>query len=103
MLGDAIDFLLPDLCSVSGLPRLPAAYRAKWSANVPALLISGTCDLRPFPYRSMGSGSPRGADSARRVPGPPVPSRAARNLTIYSHDVSRNSFPGSRPWPTATT
>lgn len=46
LVGDAINFPLPNLCDAPSLPRLPEAYRDGWTADVPALLISGTFDGR---------------------------------------------------------
>ena len=46
LLGNAIDFPLPDLCDVPGLPRLPETSRAPQRVEVPALLVSGTFDGR---------------------------------------------------------
>ena len=45
-LGDAINFPLPALCALPALPRLPDAYRAPLSSDVPALLVAGTFDGR---------------------------------------------------------
>lgn len=44
--GDAINFPLPALCEVPGLPRLPSAFREPMRSPVEALLISGTFDGR---------------------------------------------------------
>ena len=46
LLGDAINFPLPGLCDLAGLPRLPDSFRATVRSDVPALLISGTFDGR---------------------------------------------------------
>jgi pimeloyl-ACP methyl ester carboxylesterase len=46
LLGGAINFPLPALCETPGLPRLPDAYRAPLSADVPALLVAGAFDGR---------------------------------------------------------
>lgn len=46
ILGNAINFPLPELCELQGLPRLPDAFRAPLTSDVPALLISGTLDGR---------------------------------------------------------
>lgn len=46
VVGDAINFPMPGLCEVPGLPRLPEAYRAPLRSKVPALLVSGTFDGR---------------------------------------------------------
>jgi pimeloyl-ACP methyl ester carboxylesterase len=46
LLGNAINFPLPDLCDVRGLPRLSDAYRSPVNSDVRALLISGTFDGR---------------------------------------------------------
>lgn len=53
VLGSAINFPLPDLCDVPGLPRLPDAYRAPFTSNVSALLISGTFDGRTPPQNAV--------------------------------------------------
>jgi len=45
-LGDAINFPLPGLCAVPGLPRLDDAYRAPAAIDTPALLVAGTFDGR---------------------------------------------------------
>ncbi|MEO7522051.1 MAG: alpha/beta fold hydrolase [Gemmatimonas sp.] len=62
LLGDAINFPLPDLCDVPGLPRLPDTYRANWTADVPTLLISGTFDGRTPVQNAVDAGRnlPRG-------------------------------------------
>jgi len=49
LLGDAINFPLPELCDVAGLPRLPDAFRAPVISSVPALLVAGTFDGRTPP------------------------------------------------------
>jgi len=49
LLGDAINFPMPDLCGVPGLPRLPDAFRAPLVSDVPALLVAGTFDGRTPP------------------------------------------------------
>lgn len=46
LLGNAINFPLPDVCDVAGLPRLPESYRSAVPSNVEALLISGSFDGR---------------------------------------------------------
>ena len=60
ILGDAINFPLPDLCDLPGLPRLPAAYRAAVESRVPTLLISGTFDGRTPVQNAV--------DAARHLP-----------------------------------
>lgn len=60
LLGNAMDFPLPELCDVPGLPRLPASFRAPLASDVPALLVSGTLDGRT-PVRNA-------ADLARALP-----------------------------------
>jgi pimeloyl-ACP methyl ester carboxylesterase len=59
-LGDAINFPLPALCDLPGLPRLPAAYRAAVESRVPTLLISGTFDGRTPVQNAV--------DAARHLP-----------------------------------
>ena len=49
VLGDAINFPLPDLCGLPGLPRSPDSYREPVRSNLPALLISGSLDGRTPP------------------------------------------------------
>lgn len=49
ILGDAINFPLPDICDTPGLPRLPDAFRSPLVAAVPALLVAGTFDGRTPP------------------------------------------------------
>ncbi len=44
--GNAINFPLPQICDVPGLPRLPETFRDPLTSNVHALLISGTFDGR---------------------------------------------------------
>lgn len=46
VLGDVINFPLPGLCTVPGLPRLPDRFREPLVSGVPALLVSGTLDGR---------------------------------------------------------
>ncbi len=46
VLGDVIDFPLPHICELPGLPRLPDTFRAPITSPVPALLIVGTFDGR---------------------------------------------------------
>lgn len=61
ILGDAINFPLPDLCDLPGLPRLPDSFRAPVVADTPALLISGTFDGRTPVQNAaeVASGMPR--------------------------------------------
>lgn len=49
LLGNAINFPLPDLCETPGLPRLSDGFRAPPVSDVPALLIAGTFDGRTPP------------------------------------------------------
>lgn len=46
LLGNVMDFPLPELCEIAGLPRLPDDFRAPLESAVPALLVSGTFDGR---------------------------------------------------------
>ena len=49
LLGDAMNFPLPGVCDVPGLPRLPDSFRAPVISAVPALLVTGTFDGRTPP------------------------------------------------------
>jgi len=46
LLGDLIDFPLPDVCDAWGNPDLGAEFRNPVSSIVPTLFISGTFDVR---------------------------------------------------------
>jgi pimeloyl-ACP methyl ester carboxylesterase len=46
VLGDAINFPMPELCDLPGLPRLPDSYRSAAISPVRALLVAGTWDGR---------------------------------------------------------
>src|SRR5262245_58497115 len=46
LLGDLIDFPLPDVCDAWGSPDLGAEFRNPVSSIVPTLFISGTLDVR---------------------------------------------------------
>ena len=76
VLGDVMNFPLPDVCEVPGLPRLPEQFRAPLRSNVRALLVSGTFDGRTPPQNS--------ADVLSRLP-------RARSLVIdgASHGLFR--------------
>lgn len=49
LLGDAMNFPLPGVCDVPGLPRLPDTFRAPVVSAVPTLLVAGTFDGRTPP------------------------------------------------------
>lgn len=49
LLGDAINFPMPALCSTPGLPRLGDDFRAPLTSDVPALFVAGTFDGRTPP------------------------------------------------------
>jgi pimeloyl-ACP methyl ester carboxylesterase len=49
LLGNAMNFPLPDLCQVEGLPRLGDDFRTALVSDVPTLLVSGTWDGRTPP------------------------------------------------------
>jgi pimeloyl-ACP methyl ester carboxylesterase len=57
VLGDAINFPLPGVCEVPGLPRLADDYRAAWTSQVRALLIAGTLDGRTPVQNAVDVGS----------------------------------------------
>jgi pimeloyl-ACP methyl ester carboxylesterase len=61
VLGDVINFPLPDACDVPGLPRLPDQFRTPLQSNVRALLVSGTFDGRTPPQNAadVSIGLPR--------------------------------------------
>lgn len=52
LLGAAMNFPLPDICDVEGLPRLSDAFRAPLTSPVRTLLISGTWDGRTPPVNA---------------------------------------------------
>ena len=54
LLGDAMNFPLPGVCDVPGLPRLPDTFRAPVVSAVPALLVAGTFDGRTPPPNAEG-------------------------------------------------
>ena len=66
VLGDVINFPLPDVCEMPGLPRLPDQFRAPLQSNVRALLVSGTFDGRTPPQNATDvlTGLPRGRSLA---------------------------------------
>jgi hypothetical protein len=49
LLGGDIDFPIPDVCAVCGLPELPDSFRAPFRCDVPTLFISGSLDGRTPP------------------------------------------------------
>jgi hypothetical protein len=61
VLGDAINFPLPGLCELPGLPRLPKTYRRAWTSPVRALLIAGTLDDRTRVQNAIDAGPPLAA------------------------------------------
>jgi pimeloyl-ACP methyl ester carboxylesterase len=52
LLGAAMDFPVPALCRVPGLPRLPDAFRAPVQGTHRVLLVSGTFDARTPPVNA---------------------------------------------------
>lgn len=46
LLGATIDWPLPRICEVEGLPRVEAGFRASLERSIPVLFISGTLDGR---------------------------------------------------------
>jgi pimeloyl-ACP methyl ester carboxylesterase len=62
LLGDAINYPLPDVCDTPGLPRLPDAFRAPVVSAIPALLVAGTFDGRtpPANAEAVAKHLPRG-------------------------------------------
>ena len=46
LLGDAINFPFPEICSFLGKPQLPQEFRAPVRSDVPVLFVSGTLDGR---------------------------------------------------------
>lgn len=54
LLGDAINFPFPGICSGVDVPDLGESYRAPVRSDVPALLISGTLDGRTPPANAEG-------------------------------------------------
>jgi pimeloyl-ACP methyl ester carboxylesterase len=61
LLGRAMDFPLPELCRVPGLPQLTDAFRAPVRGTHRVLLVSGTFDARtpPANARLVAVGFPR--------------------------------------------
>jgi pimeloyl-ACP methyl ester carboxylesterase len=55
VLGGAMNFPLPDICDVPGLPRLDESFRAPLSSGVPALLVAGTWDGRTPPANARAA------------------------------------------------
>ena len=49
LLGDAMNFPLPGVCDIPGLPRLADTFRTPVVSAVPALLVAGTFDGRTPP------------------------------------------------------
>jgi pimeloyl-ACP methyl ester carboxylesterase len=52
LLGSAMNFPLPGICDVPGLPRLPDTFRETLTSRVPTLLVSGTWDGRTPPVNA---------------------------------------------------
>ena len=65
LLGAAMNFPLPGLCDVDGLPRLPDSFRQPVISSVRTLLISGTWDGRTPAANAMAAAST--LSSAHRV------------------------------------
>jgi pimeloyl-ACP methyl ester carboxylesterase len=55
VLGAAMNFPLPDICDVPGLPRLADGFRAPLTSTVPALLVAGTWDARTPPANARAA------------------------------------------------
>ena len=49
LIGNAMNFPLPDLCDVPGLPRLGDGFRSPLVSDIPTLLVSGMWDGRTPP------------------------------------------------------
>lgn len=69
LLGTAMNFPLPGLCDVEGLPRLPDSFRRPVNAAVPALLVSGTWDGRTPPANAAAAASSMTAAELVTIPG----------------------------------
>ena len=54
LLGDVMDFPLPDVCGAWGNPDLGAAFRSPVKTKIPTLFISGTLDVRTPPSNAEG-------------------------------------------------
>jgi pimeloyl-ACP methyl ester carboxylesterase len=46
LLGATIDYPLPGICEIDGLPRLEESFRVPLERSIPTLFISGTLDGR---------------------------------------------------------
>jgi pimeloyl-ACP methyl ester carboxylesterase len=68
LLGPAMNFPLPGLCDVEGLPRLPDSFREPVTSGVPALLVSGTWDGRTPPENAKAVASSMSAASLLTIP-----------------------------------
>jgi pimeloyl-ACP methyl ester carboxylesterase len=68
LLGSAMNFPLPGLCEVEGLPRLPDSFREPVTSGMPALLVSGTWDGRTPPVNAKTVASSMSAASLLTIP-----------------------------------
>jgi pimeloyl-ACP methyl ester carboxylesterase len=68
LLGSAMNFPLPYLCDVEGLPRLPDSFRQPVSTGVPALLVSGMWDGRTPPANALAVASSMSAAELVTIP-----------------------------------
>jgi pimeloyl-ACP methyl ester carboxylesterase len=69
LLGDAMNFPLPAVCDVPGLPRLPDTFRAPLVSAIPALLVAGTFDGRTPPSNAEGVAKGRSRATVLIIPG----------------------------------
>jgi pimeloyl-ACP methyl ester carboxylesterase len=53
ILGSAMNFPLPELCDMAGLPRLSDSFRDPLSTRIPTLLVSGSWDGRTPPINAQ--------------------------------------------------
>jgi pimeloyl-ACP methyl ester carboxylesterase len=62
LLGNAVDFPIPEVCDAWGIPDLGPEFRAPISSSVPVLFISGTLDAHtpPANAREVLAGFPNG-------------------------------------------
>jgi pimeloyl-ACP methyl ester carboxylesterase len=68
VLGPAMNFPLPGLCDIEGLPRLTDSFRQPVVSDVPSLLVSGTWDGRTPPQDARAVASSLRAAQVVTVP-----------------------------------
>lgn len=69
LIGNAMNFPLPDLCDVPGLPRLGDGFRSPLVSDIPTLLVAGTWDGRTPPINSAEVGRTLSHAEILSIPG----------------------------------